>query len=107
MNGNKLSHVSNSHDWTDCVSDVTATHSPASGFGCFNVQKPEYCETKVPAADSNVFVRKSSSDANPSQYLFDNRLLISFVCARDSVTLFSVNESIVTNSAPYLKIVRQ
>lgn len=49
-----------------------------------------------------VFVRKSSNEAKPNQYLFDNRLLTSFDCASDNVTLFSVNESIVINSAPYL-----
>lgn len=102
MKGNKLSHVSNSHDWADFDSGVTATHSPTAGFGCLSDQKPEYCETNVPAADSNVFVRKSSSVARPNQYLFDSRLLASLAKARDSVTLFSLYESIVINSAPYL-----
>lgn len=104
INGSRLSHVSNSHDWTDCVSDVTATHSPDCGFGCLSDQKPEYCETSVPAADSSVFVRKSSNEANPNQYLFD----ILFECTNESVTLFcSVNESIVISSAPYLHCARR
>lgn len=105
INGRRLSHVSNSHDWTDCDSDVTATHSPDCGFGCLSDQKPEYCETSVPAADSSVFVRRSSNEANPNQYLFDSRLLTSFECTSDNVTLFSVNESIVISSAPYLCVV--
>lgn len=29
--------------------------------------KPAYCETSIPAADSSVLVRKSSSEARPSQ----------------------------------------
>lgn len=101
MNGKRLSHVSNSQDCADWPNE-TATHSPDSGFGWCRDQKPEYCDTSVPAADSNVFVRRSSSDAKPNQYLLAKRLL-SAVVAIAWVTLFSAYESIATNSDPYLR----
>lgn len=104
MKGSKLSHVSNSQEYADCDPNATATHSPDSGFGCFNDQNPEYCDTSVPAADSNVFVRKSSKEAKPNQNLFDTRLLASLANTIDCVILFSLNDSMATSSEPYLKV---
>lgn len=59
--------------------------------------------TKAPAADSSVFVLRSSREASPSQYLSDVRRLKSPVVAMESVTLFSWYDSIATSSAPYLQ----
>lgn len=89
INGRRLSHVPNSHD---CIvrAKETATHSPDVGSGWFSDQNPEYWDTKAPDADSNVLVRRSSSDARPNQYLSESRLFGSAAAAIDSVMLFSV-----------------
>lgn len=61
-------------------------------FNTFNNFSPEYCETNVPAADSSVFVFKSSNEARPNQKLFDVLFLLSIgteEVAIDEVILFS------------------
>lgn len=101
MNGKRLSHVPSSHDWMALWLE-TATHSPADGSGWLSAQKPEYCDTRAPEADSSVLVLRSSSEAKPSQYLSDVRRLASAVDAMANVALFSAYESTATSSAPYL-----